>query len=90
MAGTSTDVCPGSDIVKLLKSKGDEPLPADADVFYDITFGQGTVNFKVANPFGAAAKVFVKHEKESVNNFLDPTCEELDIDAAPCTGDYQG
>jgi len=88
LAGTSTDVCPGSDIVKLLKSKGDEPLPADADVFYDITFGQGTVNFKVANPFGAAAKVFVKHEKESVNNFLDPTCEELDIDAAPCTGDF--
>lgn len=88
---TPTTKCPGSDIVKLLKTTGDEPLPEDsADLFYDISFDEvnNLVKFRVNNPFEAAAKVFVKREKKVMNGFMDPICDGEQLTAKGCDDDY--
>lgn len=86
--GTSITVCPESEVVKLLKTKGDQALP-EGDIFYDINFGDDTVAFRVNNPFGAAATVFVKHDKKARNNFMDPVCEGEELTAAGCDDDFR-
>lgn len=85
---TGSTVCPNADIVSLLKTKGDEPLPDGADIFYDMSFGDGTVNFKVNNPFEANAKVFVKHDKKALEGFLDPNCAGEALTASDCADDF--
>jgi len=88
---TPTTKCPGSGIVKLLKTTGDEPLPEDsADLFYDISFDEvnNLVEFRVNNPFEAAAKVFVKREKKVMNGFMDPICDGEQLTAKGCDDDY--
>ena len=90
MQDTSSSVCPDADIVKLLKTTGNEPLPEDANILYDITFGdEGTVEFKINNPFEAAATVFIRHDKQtSIDNFIDPTDDGQALTAAPCLDDF--
>jgi len=78
-------VCPnaGDPIVKLLKQTGVQDIPGDADIFYDIAFGTSpagdsavvnTVTFKINNPFPVKANVFVKHDKQALTTFVEPTC----------------
>jgi len=85
---TGSTVCPDADIVTLLKTNGDEPLPEDTDIFYDITFGEGTVKFKVNNPFDANAEVFVKHDKTAIQGFVDPTCDADSLSQSGCKDDF--
>jgi len=85
---TGDSKCPGADIVKLLRTKGDEPLPEDTDILYDIAFGAGTVSFKVNNPFKANAEAFVAHEKKALEGFLDPTCDAASLTPSPCMDDF--
>ena len=89
---TSSTICPGGDdLVKLLKTTGDTPLSEDDDIFYDISFGEDdTVTFKINNPFGAAANVFVKHDKPAtVSGFLDPVCEGEELRPVDCNNDFE-
>jgi hypothetical protein len=85
---TGSTICPDADIVKLLKTNGDEALPASADIFYDISFGSGTVSFKVNNPFEANAEAYVKHDKKVLNGFLDPKCEAGKLSEAGCADNF--
>jgi len=84
---TSSTVCPGAEVVSLLKTVGDEPLP-NGDIFYDIEFGSDTVSFRVNNPFEASATVFVKHDKKVISNFMDPICDGEELTAAGCDDDF--
>lgn len=88
---TSSTKCPGSEVVKLLKTTGGEPLPEDSgDLFYDIAFDEqnNLVEFKVNNPFEASAKVFVKRDKKAIAGFLDPICDGEQLTAKGCDDDY--
>jgi len=87
LENTSSIVCPNTDIIKLLETKGDEPLPDD-DIFYDITFGADTVSFKINNPFGASANVFVKHDREAMGDFVAPACEGEELRPVDCDNDF--
>lgn len=88
---TGNDVCDGADIVTLLKSTGDIGLEAGSQpIIYGITANQApqdndaglTVRFKVNNPFGNAADVYVKHEKSVFTTFEDTVCDAtMDVDA---------
>ena len=85
---TSSTVCPGAEVVKLLKSNGDEPLPED-DIFYDIEFGSGTVGFRINNPFEAGSTVYVKHDKKVISDFMAPVCDGEELTAAGCDDDFR-
>jgi len=88
---TGNDVCDGADIVTLLKSTGDIGLEAGSQpIIYGITANQApqdndaglTVRFKVNNPFGNAADVYVKHEKSVFTTFEDTVCDAtMNVDA---------
>jgi len=85
---TGSTICPNADIVSLLKTKGDEALPEGADIFYDISFGEGTVSFKVNNPFEASASTYVKHDKKVLNGFLDPHCDAEVLTETNCADNF--
>lgn len=87
LENTSSTVCPNADIIKLLETKGDQTLPDD-DVFYDIAFGDDSVSFKINNPFGASANVFVKHDREALGDFLAPACEGGELRPVECNNDF--
>lgn len=81
----SNSVCPNAadPVVKLLKQTGVQDIPEGADIFYDIAFGSSpagnsavvnTVTFKVNNPFDVKADVYVKHDKQALSTFVEPTC----------------
>lgn len=88
---TSSTTCLDSEIVKLLKTKGNEELPEDSDdLFYDIAFdyANNLVKFRVNNPFKASATVFVKHDKAALEGFLDPTCVGEELTSKGCDDDF--
>jgi hypothetical protein len=91
LGDTSDMICENVAVVKLLRSNGDEPLPEDADIFYDISFGDNrdTVSFKVNNPFGAAANVFVKHDRQALEGFVAPECEGEELRPVECENNYE-
>lgn len=84
---TSSTKCPNGEVVKLLKTKGDQPLP-EGDIFYNFEFNDGVVGFNINNPFEAGAAVFVKHDKKVLNNFMDPTCDGQKLTASGCDDNF--
>jgi len=79
---TSSTVCPGTDVVKLLKTHGTEAIPDESDIFYGIKVDSGddniarTVKFRINNPFPEDAHVYVKYEKSVMDAaFQDPKCD---------------
>lgn len=76
LGSTKDTVCPDTDIVTLLETKGTQPLPEGADIFYEIDIHTDTVTFKVNNPFPSSADIYVKHEAQAAtSSFLVPTCD---------------
>ena len=79
---TGSTACPGHNIVKILRGPPDND-PADVqDIFYDINTlhsheSERSVSFRVNNPFGVEADVYVSHDKRARedSNFPEPTCE---------------
>jgi len=78
-------ICPNTSVVTLLKQTGVQDIPDDGTIFYDIAFGEftpgpelekvHTVTFKINNPFEVKADVYVKHDKQALINFVEPTCD---------------
>jgi hypothetical protein len=89
--GNRTEVCPGTDIVTLLKTVGDQSLPKDPLIFYDIVVGSeptdevgvDTVHFKVNNPFDSSADVYVSYGKP-FRDVLSPKCDLFEAKSAEC------
>lgn len=81
---TGTTVCPGHNIVEILRGPPDSDPAVAQDIFYDINTDAGhesqpSVSFRVNNPFGVEADVYVSHDKRARENsdFPEPTCEGM-------------
>jgi len=90
---TGDDICTGESIVTLLKSTGGIDMPTNEPIIYGITANMEpndnsaglTVNFKVNNPFGNEADVYVKHEKSVLSGaFTDEVCDTKENVVAGC------
>merc|ERR1711862_423986 len=89
---TADNVCDSTNVVKLLKSKGDLELPEDATVFYglelDVEPHDGmagkAVRFRINNFMDNAADIYVKHTKSVLNDFMDPVCDPMLATASGC------
>lgn len=93
LKNTGTTACPASPLVKILHGPD---LPETEEILYDIRPYAGheserSVSFRVNNPFGSNADIYVSHEKRSPTNdaFLLPTCEgRLGVDPG-CDADAE-
>jgi len=82
---TNTTACPASPLVKV---RSGPSLPENQEIFYDINpyageDGNRAVSFRVNNPFGSAADIYVQYDHVSRINsdVLDPTCDgRLEVD----------
>jgi len=79
LKNTSTTACPASPLVNVLRGP---ILPENEDILYDLEPYAGHeserfVSFRVNNPFGSAADIYVSHDKPSLvnNEFPTPTCD---------------
>lgn len=84
LENTPDVVCPTatSPIVRLTHASGPAP-PEGKQIFYDMHLDAGNdleqnVKFKINNPFGSTADVFVKYDERisTDSQFLAPTCDE--------------
>lgn len=79
---TSSTVCPGTDIVKLLKTHGTQEIPDGGEIIYGIKPNSGddnidrTVKFRVNNPFPEDSHVYIKYDHSVMDAaFQDPKCD---------------
>jgi hypothetical protein len=82
---TGSTICPDTNVVSMLGFEG-SALPIDLDILFDLEFTGTptvpTVTFKVNNPFGWSADIYVQHHRDvaEIAGALDEDCDgQVDI-----------
>jgi hypothetical protein len=78
-AKTGSTICPNTNVIDMIEVEGNA-LPIGLDIFSDLEFTGTpwlpTVNFKVNNPFGSEADIYVRYHKDvgEVAGAFDEDC----------------